>query len=137
MTPSSGRPFSFCGLCLLLLIFSGVLPAAAPTRSFNIPAGDAEKMLQRFAVQSGVEVLFSTQAAKGVRTNALKGEFQVEEAVRLMLSGTPLYVVHDTRHGVLRIARAPDPNAPRAAPKQNGGRPEKAPLLPLPPPQPT
>lgn len=134
MTPPSGRPFLFYGLCLLLLIVSGMLHAADPTRSFDIPAGDAEKMLQRFAVQSGVEVLFSTQAAKGVRTNAVKGAFAVEEAVRRMLSGTPLYLVSDTKNGVLRIARAPDPNAPRAAQRNNCERPDKE--IQAPPPQP-
>lgn len=136
MTPPSGRPFLFCGLCLLILIVSEVLHAATPTRSFDIPAGDAEKMLQRFAVQSGVEVLFSTAAAKGVRTNAVRGDFAVEEAVRRMLSGTPLYLVSDTKNGVLRIARAPDPKAPRAAQKTNCARPDKEfPTL-LPPPLP-
>lgn len=82
--------------------------------------------LQRFAAQSGVEVLFSTEAAKGVRTNAVKGAFAVEDAVRRMLSGTPLYLVSDTKHGVLRIARAPDPNAPRAAQRTTCDRPDKS-----------
>lgn len=126
MSPPSGRPFFICRLCLLLLTLGGVLHASAPARPFDIPAGDADKMLQRFAVQSGVEVLFSTEAAKGVRTNAIKGTFAVEDAVRRMLSGTPLYLVSDAKNGVLRIARAPHPNAPRAAQRTTCGRPEKS-----------
>jgi len=109
------------------LFLSGALPAATITLSLDIPAGDAEKMLHRFAVQSGVEVLFSTEAAKGVQTNAVKGTFAVEEAVRRMLSGTLLYLVSDTKNGVLRIARAPDPNGPRAAQRTICDRPEKIP----------
>jgi len=85
-------------------------------------------MLQRFAAQAGIEVLFSTQAAKGVRTNAVKGDYAVEDAVRRMLAGTPLYLVSDVKNGVLRIARAPDPNAPRAAQRSTCDRPEKSPI---------
>lgn len=125
MTPLPGRPNCLRSIRLHFLLCAGTLLAAAPTRSFNIPAGDAEKMLQRFAAQSGVEVLFSTEAARGVRTNAVKGEFPVEDAVRRMISGTPLYLVSDTKNGVLRIARAPDPNAPRAAQRTTCGRPDK------------
>jgi hypothetical protein len=126
MTPPPGRHRWFCRLCLPFIILSGIVHASAPTRSFDIPAGDADKMLQRFAVQSGVEVLFSTEAAKGVQTNAIKGTFAVEDAVRRMLSGTPLYLVNDAKNGVLRIARAPHPNAPRAAQRTTCGRPEKS-----------
>jgi len=130
MTPPTGRLLLFHGLCLLIL--SGILHASAPARSFDIPAGDAEKTLQRFAAQSGVEVLFSTAAAKGVRTNAVKGSYTAGEAARRMLAGTPLYLVSDAKNGVLRIARAPDPNAPRAARKTTRDRPEKGlTLLPL------
>jgi hypothetical protein len=129
MSPPSGRPFFICRLCLLLLTLTlgGVLHASAPARSFDIPAGEAEKMLQRFAAQSGVEVLFSTEAAKGVRTNAVKGNYAADEAVRRMLAGTPLYLVSDAKNGVLRIARAPDPNAPRAAQRTTRDRPAKTP----------
>lgn len=125
MTPQLGRPIFPRGLSFLLLLLGGALSAASPTRPFDIPAGDADKTLQSFAAQSGVEVLFSTAAAKGVRTNAVRGNFVVEDAVRRMLSGTPLYLVSDTKNGVLRIARAPDPNAPRAAQKMTCRRPEK------------
>lgn len=121
------RPIPFCALLLLLWCGNAVWSAPA-TRSFDIPAGNAEAMLQRFAAQSGMEVLFSTQAAKGVRTNAVKGVYTVEDALQKMLSGTPLYLVNDTKNGVLRIARAPRPNAPRAAQGTTCDRPEENPI---------
>ena len=89
-------------------------------RKFDVPADLAEKSLRAFSVQSGSEVLFSSDAASGVRTNAIKGEFSPGEAVKKMLVGTNLYV-RDERDGVFRIAATPRPKAPGAAlnPGQN------------------
>ncbi len=83
-------------------------------RKFDVPADLAEKSLRVFSVQSGFEVLFSSDAASGVRTNAIKGEFLPGEAVKKMLAGTTLYV-RDERDGVFRIAATPRPKAPGAA----------------------
>jgi len=83
-------------------------------RKFDVPADLAEKSLRVFSVQSGSEVLFSSEAASGVRTNAIKGEFLPGEAVKRMLAGTALYV-RDDRDGVFRIAATPLPKAPGAA----------------------
>lgn len=97
--------------------------APETTKVFDIPAGAAENTLKQFAAQSGVEVLFSTEAARGVRTNTVRGNLVVHEAVKLMLSGTPLDVVNDRKNGVLRIVRAADPNGQRAARKTTCDRP--------------
>jgi len=83
-------------------------------RKFDVPADLAEKSLRAFSVQSGSEVLFSSDAASGVRTNAIKGEFLPGEAVKKMLAGTTLYV-RDERDGVFRIAATPRPKATGAA----------------------
>ncbi len=83
-------------------------------RKFDVPADLAERSLRVFSVQSGSEVLFSSDAASGVRTNAIKGEFLPGEAVKKMLAGTTLYV-RDERDGVFRIAATPPPKAPGAA----------------------
>jgi hypothetical protein len=106
------------------LAFCGRLFASSEaTRVFDIPAGVAEETLKQFAAQSGVEVLFSTEATRGVRTKAVKGNIAVQDALKSMLSGTPLYVVDDRKNGVLRIARAADPNGQRAARKTTCDRP--------------
>lgn len=101
---------------LLLAASLPLLRAAAARRAFDIPADLAEKSLKQFAAQSGVEVLFSTEAANGVRTNAVRGELTPLEAATQMLAGTRLVVVPDSKHEILRISRAPDPNGQRAAP---------------------
>ena len=120
-------------LLKLLLFAASVLSAAVADpeslQSFDIPAGEAEWTLKQFATQSGLEVLYSTDAARGVRTKAVKGRLVPREAVKQMLSGTPLYVVNDRKNGVLRIARINDPNAQRAAQKATCAVPKNLPAL--------
>jgi outer membrane receptor protein involved in Fe transport len=132
MHPKSPLPLSEALRLLLAgtaLLFSGLsFPAAAAgaeTKPFDIPAESAETALKEFAAQAGVEVLYSTENTAGVRTNAVKGEFAPAEAVRQMLDGTPLYVVDDTKNGILRIARNGDPNGPRAEQTKPGARPNR------------
>ncbi len=85
-------------------------------KTFDLKADAAERALKAFSAQSRVEVLFSSDAAAGVRTNAVKGDYTPIEAVELMLAGTVLYV-RDASNGVVRIARSTnDPNDGRAAP---------------------
>ena len=108
--------------CLLgIMATAAWVSAGEPEkRKFDVPADLADKSLRAFSVQSGSEVLFSSDAASGVRTNAIKGEFLPGEAVKKMLAGTTLYVRHG-RDGVFRIAATPRPKAPGAAlnPGQN------------------
>lgn len=119
--------FLLLGLTPFLAI-SGAL-AEESKRPFDIPAEAAEKTLKQFATQSGMEVLFSTQAASGIRTNAVKGELVPTDAVRQMLAGTPLYLVNDDKNGVLRIARnssvAPDKSGQPSSPSAETGEPQK------------
>jgi len=101
--------------CLGIMATAAWVSAGEPEkRKFDVPADLAEKSLRVFSVQSGSEVLFSSDAASGVRTNAIKGEFLPGEAVKNMLAGTTLYV-RDERDGVFRIAATPRPKAPGAA----------------------
>ena len=108
--------------CLLgIMATAAWVSAGEPEkRKFDVPADLSDKSLRAFSVQSGSEVLFSSDAASGVRTNAIKGEFLPGEAVKKMLAGTTLYVRHE-RDGVFRIAATPRPKAPGAAlnPGQN------------------
>ena len=94
--------------CLLgIMATAAWVSAGEPEkRKFDVPADLADKSLRAFSVQSGSEVLFSSDAASGVRTNAIKGEFLPGEAVKKMLAGTTLYVRHE-RDGVFRIAATP------------------------------
>lgn len=96
---------------------------AEPARAFDIPAGPADAALRQFADQSGLEVLYATDITVGVRTNAVKGRMTPGAAIAQLLAGTRLTAVRSGRDGVLRVARAADPNAPRATPRP-GDRPQ-------------
>lgn len=99
-------------LCLLVLSLACRLFAAdAPRTNFDIVAGPADQTLRAFSTQSGRELLFSTESAKAIRTNAVRGEFTPDEAIAKLLSGTDLRVVGESKGGVLRIVKAGEETA--------------------------
>lgn len=99
------------------------------SKSFDIPAGAAEKTLATFANQSGVELLYATNAVAGIRTKAVKGEMVPSQALKAMTDGTILVVEHDEKNDVWRVTRKvpSDPNAKRATPVITSARPENSP----------
>ena len=121
-----------------MAILVGSLVAAEPESTekqvFEIESGKATSTLPRVARQGHVDVMFTAKVAKGVRTNAVVGEFTPLEALETMLADTPLQIVEDRRTGafaVIRVAqvvepaRKPDPltknleNEPKTTPEMN------------------
>lgn len=100
--------------------------AAPASRRFNIAAGPADQGLRAFAAQSGRELLFSTEAARGVRINAVQGEFTAEAALALLVADTGLRVAVGGADDVLRVV--PDRERPA-----RGARPVAPARPPLPP----
>ena len=84
--PGASRLFAVVSL-LFALCFVPLLSAQENPgkKAFDIPAGDAEPALKAFAHQSGLEVLFVTEATQGVRTLAVKGEYTPREAPFLLI----------------------------------------------------
>lgn len=91
---------------MLVALLALALPAfaqnAAP-KNFNVPAGEAAAALKTFSQQAGVEVLFPTDAAQGVRTNAVSGSLTPRAALEQMVAGTGFEVVQDERTGALGL----------------------------------
>ena len=110
--------------CFLWPLVLAALGAEAK-KSFDISADAAERTLATFAKQSGTEVLFSTEAAAGIRTNAIKGEMTPLDALNAMIDGTALVVVRDEKNGVWRITKGttPSPKAEQALSATAGARP--------------
>jgi TonB-dependent receptor len=91
----------------------------APRKAYDLPADAAEKSLKRFAVQSGVEVLFTSETVRGVRTQEVRGEFAALEAVQRALAGTKLIATLHAESGAFVISRAePGPMPPPAEKKE-------------------
>lgn len=109
-----------------LLALAGLLSLAAASRaaepgqkSFDISADVAERALKRFAAQASLEVLLPTDIARGVQTNAIKGEFYPLEAVNRMLANTRLFATQVESTGAIVVGHkeipATDEPNPRGA----------------------
>ena len=83
-------------------------------RSFDVPAGPAETALKVFSEQSGRGLLISTETARAVRTNSVKGEFTPQDALARILADTGLVASQDSKTGAFVVRKDADPNALRA-----------------------
>lgn len=109
------------GLALLGITLHSTVQAAEK-RAFDIPAGTAEVTLKAFTAQSGAEVVYPAEIARGVKTLAVKGEWTPAEAIRQLLDGTNLSVKQDEKSRTFMISR--DPNGSRAVASVASDRPQ-------------
>lgn len=86
---------------------AGLLAAEAVRRSFDIPAGLAERALRQYSTQTGVQLIYPTAVVRDVQTRAVRGQYTDREALEQMFASTPLRVVRDEKTGALTIMRAP------------------------------
>jgi iron complex outermembrane receptor protein len=108
----------------LFMLLVGIRLFAAETarQRFDIAGGPADQALRAYSTQSGRELLFSTEAAKAIRTNEVRGEFTPDEAITRLLAGTSLRVAASSKStsDVLRIVKAGDEvSAEKKAPGRN------------------
>jgi iron complex outermembrane receptor protein len=81
--------------------------AQAQSRPFDIPAEDAGRSIPELARQAGIQIIAPGQALHGLVTPAIKGLFEVKDALAEMLYGSRLSVASDDGHTiVLAIAAA-------------------------------
>ena len=64
--------------------------AAAEPVAFEIGAGEATDTLKEFARQAKLQTLFDYRLVRNLRTQAVRGDFEADEALRQMLAGTGL-----------------------------------------------
>ena len=96
------------GVCWALLLGCPRLGASvisSAPRHFDLPAESADISLKRFSEQSGVDVIFATKIAIGVKTNAVTGEYAPMEAITRLLARTGLEPVSDETNGALIVSR--------------------------------
>ncbi len=123
LTAETGKGLSLRTLALTLLCYLFMLPfyskgfaqveSSVPAESqntvstenayrFTIPAQNANEALTELAKQANTTLLFPFDLAKTVKTNALDGNYTLNQALQFLLEGTELAVVTDER-GVLSI----------------------------------
>lgn len=81
-------------------------PALAAPKSFHIKAQDAGPAVAEFARQADVQLLLSAAAARGKRTNALEGTFDVDQGLALLLKGAGLRA-RRIAPGIYAVTREP------------------------------
>lgn len=94
-------------------------------KSFDIPDGDALATLKQFSAQGEARLLYSVDAVRNVKTNAVKGAFTPRDALQQLVANTGLVVTENAKDGALALSRGstPDPNVPRAARTTSSDRP--------------
>src|SRR5581483_3634684 len=90
-----GIPRRRCAVILAVIgiAVSGALPipcAAAEVRHFAVPAGEAATTLIAFGLQAEWFVSYDFDRIQHHRTNAINGDFEVIEALRILLKSTGL-----------------------------------------------
>lgn len=119
--------------CLIVAVATAAPHGASHAQSpgeaveFDIPAGDLASALDRFAEQSGLQVVSDQPLVAGRRAAALSGRHTSAEALRALLRGTNLEYsfINDTTV-VIRHAPPPvDTDTPAAETEaEDGGEPE-------------
>jgi iron complex outermembrane receptor protein len=91
---------------LSIPIASIVLGCEAQAADFNIPRGDLASALNAYSAQSGVHLMVSVDAIKGVKTVGVKGELQPDAALLHILSGTGFSPLPQSAGGVAIVRSA-------------------------------
>jgi iron complex outermembrane receptor protein len=113
---------------ILLLVLSGTVAAptafAETTYSFNLPEQALADSLRAIGQQTEMNILFEPDAVKNARSPALRGQYTVDEAIRLVLIGTKLEAQHTAASNVVikvKSTRSTALPATTADPPANSG----------------
>jgi TonB family protein len=82
-------------LCALLFgvgLFSSAQPAVAQDNqiAFDIPSQPLDDALDSFGVVTGLQVFYETAVTAGLKSNAVKGEYDTATALSILLRGSEL-----------------------------------------------
>jgi iron complex outermembrane recepter protein len=102
-------------LLALLLIFciggqgSHLVGAGTDHRTFAVMADDAEKTLEKFSEQAGVQIVYLLGDVRGVTTNPVQGTYAIREALDRLVAHTTLKVEVEGKTGAFVIKRERTP----------------------------
>ncbi len=98
---------------------------AAHAEDFNIASGDLKSALTTYARQTGVSVIVSGDAVKGVRTRGAQGNLSADDALTHILSGTGFTMRRDTSGAMAIVRGTSATNEPRNQPIFRSPRPHR------------
>jgi len=102
-----------CGAAIAAVLAATPALAQEQLANIDIAAQPMDAALKELAKQSGANLLFSPDAVRGLRAKSLQTTATPEDAARMLLAGTDLFVTKDST-GSLLVDRA-DPQSGSAA----------------------
>ncbi|HEY0946285.1 MAG TPA: TonB-dependent receptor [Opitutaceae bacterium] len=106
-------PFCRRGLAGIAALLAPWTTLLAEPVAFDIPAQPAGEALIAFSKQAGTEVLFSSDALKGKRTNSVVATLEPDTALERLLAGTGYTATREASgKWVIVLARDSQPPAP-------------------------
>src|SRR5262245_1377132 len=73
--------------------------------TIDVPAGDLAAALKMVSRQAGVNLVFTADEMKGMKTRGVSGSFTARQAVEKLLEGTSLKLLTDEKTGAMLIAQ--------------------------------
>jgi iron complex outermembrane recepter protein len=106
---------------LLALLFSSRCVIAAPT-TFDIPPGPANRSITRLAQQAGIPILFQFELVKNRQLRRLKGRYDVDAALELLLRDSGLVAQRDNNNQIVVFLKRTAPIPAEIKPLVNAAR---------------
>jgi outer membrane receptor protein involved in Fe transport len=104
----------------VVMMVNAASAEAQQAKTFDVPAGPAERTIPLFAKQAGVQVIGSADTLGSKRTKPVKGRFTVEEGLRRLLGDTGLGpIARDNDVITIGIVRAGNGGAPQGGGADN------------------
>ena len=76
-------------------------PAFAQHREFDVESAEAARVIPEFARQAGIQIIAPGRHLRGIVLPEIRGTFDVREALHMLLAGTRLDVVSDSRNVIV------------------------------------
>jgi len=80
------------------------LSGVAAAQDFSVPAGDLKHALDVYRAQTGMPLVVSSEAIKGVQSSGAKGDLSPDNALSRILSGTG-FTAHRDPSGIVAVVR--------------------------------
>lgn len=93
-----------CAATAIVSLSAVAGPQERPVK-FDVPAAEATTSLRQFATQAGEQIMFSDDAAAGVKTRSVRGIMTAREAIDHMLADTDLTAIKDDKTGAYSIRK--------------------------------
>jgi outer membrane receptor protein involved in Fe transport len=90
--------------------FTTPATAGASQRTFDLPARPATQSIPEFARQAGIQIIAPGNKLRGIRTPALKGGYDVQSALAVLLKGTGLRIVSNDQKTITLASSASLPS---------------------------